>query len=252
MRIVGQALKPQARGGWDSDWKDDRFFWLLPEPEQEVYGSGPRSEDVFGFSEFFGVQRRRFTCPIVLKNLIGLSGKSRPGPRVSNDFVPAPIISVKEHDFYIHGSGFWRWLRQFDLPVFILTFEYLHQKKFYTIASGSSISPVRLDFRACISGHRRVKQGWMIKAIAYYLKQRDKVDAYLQAGRDGAEKLQQELNGRHRDFLTKLRQQLLSSRQSPTPSWAGSSIFSTKTSTGESCAECAEEYLISTPGLYRK
>jgi uncharacterized protein (DUF433 family) len=48
------------------------------------------------------------------------------------------------------------------------------------------------------------------EAIAYYLKQRDKVDAYLQAGRDGAEKLQQELNGRHRDFLSRLRQQLLS------------------------------------------
>jgi len=54
------------------------------------------------------------------------------------------------------------------------------------------------------------------EAIAYYLKQRDKVDAYLQAGRDGAEKLQQEFNGRHRDFLSNLRQQLLSSRQSPT------------------------------------
>jgi uncharacterized protein (DUF433 family) len=56
------------------------------------------------------------------------------------------------------------------------------------------------------------------EAIAYYLKQRDKVDAYLQAGRDSAEKLQHELNGRHRDFLTKLRHQLLSSRQSSTPS----------------------------------
>jgi uncharacterized protein (DUF433 family) len=55
-------------------------------------------------------------------------------------------------------------------------------------------------------------------AIAYYLKQRDKVDAYLQAGRDGAEELQRELNGRHSEFLSKLRQQLLSSRQSPTPS----------------------------------
>jgi uncharacterized protein (DUF433 family) len=54
------------------------------------------------------------------------------------------------------------------------------------------------------------------EAIAYYLKQRDKVDAYLQAGRNGAEKLQQEFNGRHRDFLSNLRQQLLSSRQSPT------------------------------------
>ena len=54
-------------------------------------------------------------------------------------------------------------------------------------------------------------------AIAYYLRQRDKIDAYLQAGRDSAEKLHQELNSRHREFLSKLRQQLLSSRQSPTP-----------------------------------
>jgi uncharacterized protein (DUF433 family) len=37
-------------------------------------------------------------------------------------------------------------------------------------------------------------------AIAYYLKQRDKVDAYLQAGRDGVEELQQELNGRTETF----------------------------------------------------
>jgi len=56
------------------------------------------------------------------------------------------------------------------------------------------------------------------EAIAYYLKQRNKVDAYLQTGRDGAEKLEQELNGRHREFLSRLRQQLLSNRQSPTPS----------------------------------
>jgi hypothetical protein len=84
---------------------------------------------VFGCSEFFGVQRGRFTRPVVLKNLIGLSAKSRPGPRVSNNFVPAPIISVKEHDLYIDGPGFWRRFRQFYLPVFILSFEYLHQKK---------------------------------------------------------------------------------------------------------------------------
>ncbi|HEU4341557.1 MAG TPA: DUF433 domain-containing protein [Candidatus Binatia bacterium] len=56
------------------------------------------------------------------------------------------------------------------------------------------------------------------ETIAYYLKQQDKVDAYLQTGLDSAEKLRQELNTRHRDFLSKLRQQLLSSRQSPTPS----------------------------------
>ena len=55
-------------------------------------------------------------------------------------------------------------------------------------------------------------------AIAYYLKQRDKVDAYLQAGRDSEQKLHRELSGRHREFLSKLRQQLTSNRQSPTPS----------------------------------
>ena len=60
--------------------------------------------------------------------------------------------------------------------------------------------------------------GQVYEAIAYYLKQRNKVDAYLQAGRGSAEKQQQELNGRHRDFLNRLRQQLLSNRQSPTPS----------------------------------
>ena len=84
---------------------------------------------MFGFSEFFGVQRRRFTCPIVLKSLIGLSAKSRSGPRVSNDFVPAPIILVKENDLDIDGSGFWRRLRQFYLPIFILSFEYPHQQE---------------------------------------------------------------------------------------------------------------------------
>jgi uncharacterized protein (DUF433 family) len=51
--------------------------------------------------------------------------------------------------------------------------------------------------------------------IAYYLKHRDKVDAYLHAGRDGAEKLHRELNRRHRDFLGGLRKQLLTHRQSP-------------------------------------
>src|SRR5262247_2252882 len=34
--------------------------------------------------------------------------KEPAGSRVSNDFVPAPIISVKEHDLDIDGSGFWR------------------------------------------------------------------------------------------------------------------------------------------------
>lgn len=93
---------------------------------REVYGIAPKSEDVFGCSELVGVQGRCFTCPIVMKNLIGFSGKSRPGLRISNNLVPAPIIRVKENDLNINRPGFWRRLRQADLPVFILALEYLH------------------------------------------------------------------------------------------------------------------------------
>ncbi len=114
---------------------------LLPEPEQEVSGIGPKSEGVFGCSEFFGVQGCRFTCAIVLKNLIGLSAKSWPGPGVSNDFVPAPIIRVKEHNLNINRPRLRRALRQAYLSVFILTFEYLHQSQFYMISDASSIPP---------------------------------------------------------------------------------------------------------------
>jgi hypothetical protein len=115
---------------------------------------------VFGCSEFFGVQRRRFTCPIVLKNLIGLSGKSQPGPRVSNDFVPAPIISVKEHDLYIDGSGFWRRLRQFYLPVSYLALSIFIRKKFLHDSQGLvyiTSPPIRLDFHSGISCQGHVK-----------------------------------------------------------------------------------------------
>ena len=54
--------------------------------------------------------------------------------------------------------------------------------------------------------------------IAYYLSNRDKVDTYLQQGHRELEKLRQELKGRHRDFLSSLRQRLLTNRPSPTPS----------------------------------
>jgi hypothetical protein len=110
----------------------------------KFYGIGPRSEGVFGCSEFFRVQGRRFIYTIVLKNLIGLRTKGRPGPRVSNDFVPAPIISVEEHDLYVDGSGFWRRLRQFYLPVFVLTFEYFHQEQILHNSAGLVyITPAR-------------------------------------------------------------------------------------------------------------
>src|SRR5262245_37105848 len=122
-------LKTQAWMGGVLTEQTISFSLLLPELGREVYGSAPRSEDGFDCSEFLRIQRRCFACPIILKHLIGLSTKSWPGRRVSNDFVPAPIILVKEHDLYIDGSGFWRRLRQFHLPVFILSFEYLHQNE---------------------------------------------------------------------------------------------------------------------------
>jgi len=53
--------------------------------------------------------------------------------------------------------------------------------------------------------------------IAYYLKHREKVDAYLKTQEQAAEKLRQELRTRHRDFLRDLRQRLLAHRQSPPP-----------------------------------
>ena len=77
----------------------------------------------------------------------------------SRNLVPVPIISVKEHDLYIDGSGFWRRLRQFYLPVFVLTFEYLHEKEIlHNSQSYITSPPVRLDFHSRISAQRRVKQ----------------------------------------------------------------------------------------------
>ena len=54
-------------------------------------------------------------------------------------------------------------------------------------------------------------------AIAYYLKHREKVDAYLKTQQQAAEKLHQELRVRHRDFLRDLRERLLTRRQSAPP-----------------------------------
>ena len=53
--------------------------------------------------------------------------------------------------------------------------------------------------------------------IAYYLRHREKVDAYLKTQQQAAEKLQQELRVRHRDFVRDLRERLLAHRQSPPP-----------------------------------
>ena len=52
--------------------------------------------------------------------------------------------------------------------------------------------------------------------IAYYLQHREKVDAYLKTQQQTAERLQQELRTRHREFRRDLRQRLLAHRRSPT------------------------------------
>ena len=53
--------------------------------------------------------------------------------------------------------------------------------------------------------------------IGYYLQNREKVDVYLKKQQHAAERLDQELKVRHRDFLRDLRQRLIARRQSPTP-----------------------------------
>jgi uncharacterized protein (DUF433 family) len=54
--------------------------------------------------------------------------------------------------------------------------------------------------------------------IAYYLNHQNKIDMYLQQGDRELEKLKQELEGRHADFLSNLRRRLTATRQSSTPS----------------------------------
>jgi uncharacterized protein (DUF433 family) len=54
--------------------------------------------------------------------------------------------------------------------------------------------------------------------IAYYLTHRDQVDAYLKEQQQAAEQLRQELQTRHGDFLTDLRQRLLAHRATETHS----------------------------------
>ena len=95
---------------------------------------------MFGCSELVWVQGCCFTCPKVLKNLSGLSRKGWPGLRVSNDFVPAPIISVEEDYLDINRPGLWRRFHQAYLPVFIFAFEYLHENLFYMMSDASSIA----------------------------------------------------------------------------------------------------------------
>lgn len=50
--------------------------------------------------------------------------------------------------------------------------------------------------------------------IAYYLTHRAQVDAYLNEQQRTANKIRQELENRHSDFLADLRQRLLARRQS--------------------------------------
>lgn len=53
--------------------------------------------------------------------------------------------------------------------------------------------------------------------IAYYLNNREHVDAYLQEEQRSSERLRRELKARHRDFLKDLRRRLIAGRQPPAP-----------------------------------
>jgi uncharacterized protein (DUF433 family) len=80
----------------------------------------------------------------------------------------------------------------------------------YSFLDGSTPEEICQDFPA-------LSLATVYGVIAYYLKDREKVEAYLKTQEQSADKLRQELKARHRDFLRDLRQRLLAHRQSPTP-----------------------------------
>jgi uncharacterized protein (DUF433 family) len=79
----------------------------------------------------------------------------------------------------------------------------------YSFLDGATAEEICQDFSS-------LSLAQVYGVIAYYLKDREKVDAHLKAQKKSAEKLRQELKARHRDFLRDLRRRLLAHRQSAT------------------------------------
>jgi uncharacterized protein (DUF433 family) len=80
----------------------------------------------------------------------------------------------------------------------------------YSFLDGATAEEICQDFSS-------LSLAQVYGTIAYYLKHRENVDAYLKTQEQAAAKLRQELKDRHSDFLRDLRQRLLAHRQSPSP-----------------------------------
>ena len=78
----------------------------------------------------------------------------------------------------------------------------------YAFLEGATPEEICQDFSA-------LSLAQVYATIAYYLNNREQVDAYLQEERRASENLRRELKARHRDFLKDLRQRLIAGRQPP-------------------------------------
>lgn len=78
----------------------------------------------------------------------------------------------------------------------------------YAFLEGATPEEICQDFSA-------LSLAQVYATIAFYLHNREQVDAYLQEERRASENLRRELKARHGDFLKNLRQRLIAGRQSP-------------------------------------
>lgn len=78
----------------------------------------------------------------------------------------------------------------------------------YAFLEGATPEEICQDFSA-------LSLAQVYATIAFYLHNREQVDAYLQEERRASENLRRELKARHRDFLKDLRQRLIAGRQPP-------------------------------------
>lgn len=78
----------------------------------------------------------------------------------------------------------------------------------YAFLEGATPEEICQDFSA-------LSLAQVYATIAFYLHNREQVDAYLKDERRASENLRRELKARHRDFLKDLRQRLIAGRQPP-------------------------------------
>src|SRR3954452_12281961 len=99
---------------------------LHPECAAAGCDSVPRNAAVCGCSELVGVEAGCFARAMVGKNFVAGGRESRTGSRVSDDLIPAPVVSIEKDYLDIDRPGFRRRLGQFHLTVLIFPFENFH------------------------------------------------------------------------------------------------------------------------------